>query len=582
MSRAVPRIAALAPDLRAAWNESRDSFVALGVFSCAINLLWLAPSIYMLQVYDRVLASGSAVTLLMLSLIGLFLLATMGVLEWVRARMLVRFGNRLHGQLAGRLFDISFRQSLLGGGQQSAGQPLQDLQGLRQFLGGPGLFAFFDAPWLPLYIALMFAFHPLFGWLAVLGALVLVGIAILQERRSAAMLREANREAAGSQAELSGTLANADAIEGLGMATQLRQRWDASYGRVLAAQTLASERAGLYSTSSRVIRLVLQSAVLGAGAWLVLDEQMSGGLMIAGSILLGRALAPIDQITGQWRTFVAARGQFARLNEVLNRIPAPQPRMSLPTPSGAVTAEALVVVPPGAQAPVLRGVSFTVMPGEIIGIIGPSAAGKSTLARVLLGIWPAQQGRVRLDGAEVHGWNRSELGPHVGYLPQGVELFDGTVAENIARFGEVVPEQVVAAAQLAGAHEMILRLPRGYDTPVGAVGGALTAGQRQRLGLARAVYGQPRLVVLDEPNSNLDEAGEIALAKALAALRQRATVFVISHRAGILPALDKLLVLNEGQLVAFGPRDEVRARLESRTIVPLPVQAARPAHGGVS
>jgi ATP-binding cassette subfamily C protein EexD len=540
---------------------------ALGVFSLCINVLWLVPSLYMLQIYDRVLGSGSKATLLMLSLIGLFLLITMGVLEWVRSQMLVRLSERLHGQLAGRLFDISFRQALATGGQQSSAQPLQDLQGLRQFLTGPGLPAFFDAPWLPFHVALMFAFQPLFGWLSVLGAVLLIVVAVLQERRSAPLLREANRDATVSQAGLARSLSNADAIEGLGMAAQLSRRWAVAYDRVLMGQTRASERAGLYVTSSRVVRLVLQSAVLGVGAWLVLNEQMSPGIMIAGSILLGRALAPIDQLTNHWKGFVAARGQFSRLNDWLTRVPVLQARMSLPAPTGAVTVEGLVVVPPGAQVPALHGVSFVAEAGDIIGVVGPSAAGKSTLARVLLGIWPTKQGRVRLDGAEVYGWDRAELGPHLGYLPQDVELFDGTVAENIARFGDVAPEQVVAAAQLAGVHELILRLPRGYDTVVGAVGGALTAGQRQRLGLARAVYGNPNLIVLDEPNSNLDEAGDTALVRALVALKMRgATVFVISHRSSILPAVDKLLALDEGRLVAFGPRDEVRARLREAQV----------------
>jgi ATP-binding cassette, subfamily C, bacterial EexD len=582
MSAVMQAKPALAEDLRRSWEASRGSVIALGVFSAGINLLWLVPSLYMLQVYDRVLPSGSEATLLMLSLIVLFLLATMGLLEWVRSQILVRLGERLHGELSGRLFEISFRQSLATAGQQSGAQPLQDLQALRQFLAGPGLRAFFDAPWLPLYVALMFAFHSLFGWLAVLGAAVLVAIAALQEKRSASLLIEANRDAITIQAGLSRTLANADAIEGLGMAARLRARWDAAYERVIDVQTRASERSGLYSTASRVIRLVLQSAVLGTGAWLVLAEQLSPGVMIGGSILLGRALAPIDLLTANWKGFVAARAQFVRLNEWLGRVPASEPRMALPAPTGALSAEGLVVVPPGAQSPVLRGITFMVEAGNAVGIIGPSAAGKSTLARVLLGIWPAAQGRVRLDGAEVFGWDRAELGPHLGYLPQDVELFDGTVAENIARFGEVDSQAVVAAAQLAGVHEMILRLPKGFDTRVAAMGGALTAGQRQRLGLARAVYGEPKLVVLDEPNSNLDEAGDAALVRALAALKARGvTVFVISHRSSILPAVDKLLWLSEGQLIAFGSRDDVRKKLNEACQGVQPLQlVAKPSGAG--
>lgn len=572
----------LAPDLKQVWANSRRSFLALGAFSACINLLWLVPTLYMMQVYDRVLTSGSAATLLMLSLISLFLLATMGMLEWVRSMLLVRLGERLHGELARRLFDVSYRQSLATSGQQATAQPLADLQGLRQFLTGSGLSALFDLPWLPFFVLLLFAFHPAFGLLSLSGAALLLSIAVLQERRSASLLLAAGKDAGAAQAGLVRTLANADAIEGLGMAARLGARWDSAYQRVLGAQTRASERSAVLAAASRVLRVILQSSVLGTGAWLVLHDRTTGGVMVAGSVLLGRALAPIDQLTAQWKFFVVARGQLRRLNDWLLAVPEPAPRMVLPAPVGNVAVEGLVVVPPGAQVPALRGLTFHVEAGQIVGIVGPSTAGKSTLARALLGIWSPVQGRVRLDGAEIHGRDRSELGPHLGYLPQDVELFDGTVAENIARFGAVEPEQVVAAARLAGVHEMILRLPHGYDTQVGAVGGALTAGQRQRLGLARAVYGNPRLIVLDEPNSNLDEAGDAALLKALLALKERgATVFVVSHRAGVVPALDKLLVLRDGQLVALGTPEEVNRRLQdSRSGTPLYVVSAAPCSVG--
>jgi len=580
---AVAGAGAPAEDIRRALGACRQSVVAVGAFSLAVNLLMLVPAIYMLQVYDRVLTSGSVPTLLMLSLVVLFLLATLGALEWVRSQILVRVSERLDGLLADRLFDVSFRQSLATGGQQSGAQPLLDMQGLRQFLTGPGLVAFFDAPWLPIYCLVMFAFHPWFGWMAVLSALLLVGIAVANERATAATLVEANREAAAAQSGVTRTLRNAEVIEALGMLGALRARWRARSGRVIAAQTRASRRGGALVSTSRFLRLTLQSAVLGLGAWLVLRNEMTPGLMIAGSILLGRALAPIDQLTAVWKQFVTAREQYGRLNEWLKRLPPAPERMALPAPSGVLSVENLAVIPPGGTTPVLRGVSFAAAPGEVIGIIGPTAAGKSTLARAILGVWPAAQGKVRLDGADVYGWTREELGPHVGYLPQDVELFDGTIAENIARCGEVDSERVVAAARLAGVHEMVLRLPQGYDTPVGAVGGILTGGQRQRIGLARAVYGEPKLVVLDEPNSSLDEAGDQALIEALRALKERGTtVLVISHRTGVLPVVDKLLVLRDGQVLAFGPRDEVRRQLHEAQRPAAATQPAAPAAGSVS
>jgi ATP-binding cassette subfamily C protein EexD len=565
-----------ADEIRAALARCRDSFVAVGIFSCGINVLFLVPAIYMLQVYDRVLTSGSQATLLMLTLIVLFLLATLGALEWVRTQIMVRVSQRVDALLGDRLFDLSFRQALVTGGSQSGAQPLQDLQGLRQFATGPGLLAFFDAPWVPVYLLVMFAMHPWFGWLGVLAAAALLAISIANERSTAALLQSANQEAAANQVLLARTLRNAEAIEALGMIGNLRRRWKRRSSNVLETQSRASAKGGRWVTLSRWLRLTLQSLALGLGAYLALKNEISSGMLIAGAILLGRALYPIDQLTGVWKQFVNAREQYARVNDWLRRIPSAPERMALPAPTGRVTVEAITVVPPGAQLPALRGVSFELAAGEIVGVIGPSAAGKTTLARTLLGIWPATQGKVRLDGADVYGWSRIELGPHLGYLPQDVELFDGTIAENISRFDEPDSDKVVAAARLAGVHEMVLRFPQGYDTVIGASGGALTGGQRQRIALARALYGDPKLIVLDEPNSSLDDAGDAALLAALLALKaRRATVVVISHRTGVLPAIDKLLVLKEGQLAAFGPRDEIRKKLQ-----PVPQATAQQAATG--
>ena len=552
-----------ADEIRGVLARCRQSFVAVGVFSCGINVLFLVPAIYMLQVYDRVLTSGSEPTLLMLTLIVLFLLATLGALEWVRTQIMVRVSQRIDALLGDRLFDLSFRQALVSGGVQSAAQPLQDLQGVRQFATGPGVLAFFDAPWMPLYLLVMFAMHPWFGWLGVLAAAALLGISIANERSTAALLKSANQDATANQALLARTLRNAEAIEALGMIGNLRRRWKERSDGVLETQSRASAKGGRWVTLSRWLRLTLQSLALGLGAYLALENEISSGMLIAGAILLGRALYPIDQLTGVWKQFIGAREQYRRLDDWLKRIPAQPARMSLPAPTGRISVEGITVVPPGAQLPALRSVSFEIAAGEIVGVIGPSAAGKTTLARTLLGIWPATQGRVRLDGADVYGWSRTELGPHLGYLPQDVELFDGTVAENIARFGDPDSDKIVAAARLAGVHEMVLKFPQGYDTVVGSSGGLLTGGQRQRIALARALFGEPKLVVLDEPNSSLDEAGDAALLSALLALKGRgATVVVISHRTGVLPAIDKLLVLKDGQLAAFGPRDEVRKRMQ--------------------
>jgi len=551
-----------ADEIRGALARCRQSLVAVAVFSCGINVLFLVPAIYMLQVYDRVLTSGSRSTLAMLTLIVLFLLATLGALEWVRTQIMVRVSQRIDALLGDRLFDLSFRQALVSGGVQSGAQPLSDLQGLRQFATGPGLLAFFDAPWVPLYLLVMFAMHPLFGWLGVVAAAALIGISIANERSTAALLKSANQEAAANQSLLARTLRNAETIEALGMIGNLRRRWKQRSNNVLETQSQASAKGGRWVSLSRWLRLTLQSLALGLGAYLALANEISAGMLIAGAILLGRALYPIDQLTSVWKQFVNAREQYRRVNDWLRRVPKAPERMALPAPAGRVTVEAVTVVPPGAQLPALRNVSFEIAAGEIVGVVGPSAAGKTTLARTLLGIWPATHGKVRLDGGDVYGWSRTELGPHLGYLPQDVELFDGTIAENIARFGELDSEKIVAAARLAGVHEMVLRFPQGYDTVVGSTGGVLTGGQRQRIALARALYGDPKLIVLDEPNSSLDDAGDAALLAALLALKtRRATVVVISHRTGVLPAIDKLLLLKDGQLAAFGPRDEVQRQL---------------------
>ncbi len=547
-------------DLERALSLCKGAFLSAAGFSMVINILMLAPSLYMLQIYDRVVATGNHATLLMLSLIIFFVFITMGLLEWVRSQILVRVSARLETLLNERIFGIAFQHALYSG--RGGGQALEDLTGLRQFLTGNGLFAFFDAPWMPFYIALLFAFHPWYGWFSVITGAILVAIAIINEKATAGMLEEANRVALAGRAQVGRNLRNAEVIEAMGMLRQVRRRWSDTAYQVLELQSAVSSRAGLIAAVSKIFRLTSQSLILGLGAYLVIEREITPGFMIAGSILLGRALAPIDMIIGVWKGFINARGQYARLQELL-RTPAPAEKMPLPPPRGEIQIENASIIPPGAKTPAIKNLSLTIERGDILGVLGPSGAGKSTLSRALLGVWPTASGKIRLDGAEIFAWNRDQLGPYIGYLPQDIELFEGSIGENIARFGDIDPEKVVAAAKMADVHDLILRLPDGYDTIIGAQGGVLSGGQRQRIGLARALYGEPVLVVLDEPNSNLDEQGEQALANSINRLRERqATVIVVTHRHNILNHVSKLLVLNDGELVVYGRKDLVIAHLQ--------------------
>ncbi|MBT5826499.1 MAG: type I secretion system permease/ATPase [Gammaproteobacteria bacterium] len=552
-------------ELREALVLCKGAFLSAAAFSLVINILMLTPVIYMLQLYDRVLSSRSEETLAMLTLIVVAIFITQGALEWVRSQILVRVSTKLETLLNKRLFVIAYKKSLYTGGQQANGQPLDDLTSLRQFLTGNGLFAFFDAPWLPIYIALMFLFHWSYGWVAIFAATILIVLAIINEKSTHKVLNEANSLAAQGRALVNKNLRNAEVIESMGMLDDVHKRWLKGSEKVLLLQAIASSRAGLISSVSKTLRMLFQSLVLGLGAYLAIEQEISPGLMIAGSILLGRALAPIDLMIGNWKGFVLARAQYGRLNELLHQIPEDAEKMSLPEPKGCIQIQQAVIAPPGSKVAVIKGVSLMIEAGDSVGIIGPSGAGKSTLVRALLGIWPAASGKIRLDGADVFAWNRMELGPYIGYLPQDIELFEGTISENIARFGELDAEKVVLAAKMSDVHELILRLPNGYDTVIGATGGNLSGGQRQRIGLARALYGNPKLVVLDEPNSNLDEQGEIALAKALAQLKQaQVTVIIVTHRNSVLGSVDKLLMLDEGLLLAYGPRDEVLSHLQKQ------------------
>jgi len=551
--------------LKKALKACRESFISVGFFSFFINALMLVPTFYMLQVYGRVITSGSLTTLAMLTLIMTALVLTLGSLEWIRSRIMVRVSTRLDVLLSRQVYRASFKRALDSGGMDASAQSLNDLTGLRQFLSGNGLFAFFDAPWLPIYIAVMFLFHPWFGWVATGSALLLLALAVLNERLTGPALAQANKEHIGATLQTTKNLRNAEVIESMGMLETLMDRWGRRQRNVLLLQSLASDRGAIISTLSRTFRLLVQSLVLGLGAYLAVDHQVGAGLVFAGSILLGRALAPIDLIIGSWKGFIAARSQYGRLNDVLDKLQAQPERMSLPAPQGHVQVENLVVAAPGSRTPIIKNISFSAPAGCTVGIIGPSAAGKSTLARALIGVWPPQHGVVRLDGADISAWDKQELGPYIGYLPQDIELFEGTVGENIARFAEVDSAKVILAAMTAGVHEMILLLPDGYDTVIGSEGIMLSAGQRQRIGLARALYGSPRLIILDEPNSNLDDVGDRALAGAVQQLKLTgATLFVITHRTNIVSQLDRLMVLNAGVISIYGPRELVLAELNAQ------------------
>lgn len=544
--------------------QFRKTFYSLAAFSCVINVLGLTPSLYMLQVYDRVLTSRNETTLLMLTLLvaGLYLLSA--ALEFARSTVLIRVGNKLDMMLNQRVFNAAFERNLkMGGGNPS--QALNDLTNVRQFLTGNALFAFFDTPWTPIYMAVGFMIHPLLGGIMLGGSIVLVFLAYLNNISTQKPLADANKAAIGASHFADNHLRNAEVIESMGMLPGLRARWAKQHERVLSLQTLASDRGARLSTLTRFVRMFLQSLILGAGALLVIAGDITAGMMIVCSILMGKALSPVEQVIGSWKTMLSAKESYGRLEEMLKNAPARGETLSLPKPKGDLTVENLIAGAPGQQATILRGVNFAATAGDVVGVIGPSASGKSTLARLLVGVWAPRVGHVRLDGADVYHWNKDELGPYMGYLPQDIELFDGTIAENIARFGEVKSNQVIEAAQRAGVHDMILRFPQGYDTPLGLGGIALSGGQKQRIGLARAIYGTPALVVLDEPNSNLDDVGEAALVATIQNLKQLGTtVVLITHRMNILQVVDKLLVMREGAVTMFGPRQDVLTALQQQ------------------
>ncbi|WP_446469923.1 type I secretion system permease/ATPase [Xenorhabdus stockiae] len=563
-------------------------FWTIGLFTAFINLLMLVPSIYMLQIYDRVLPSSNTMTLLMLTLITLGMYAIIGGLEYIRSQVVIRIGSQFDMCLNQRVYTASY-ESNLKNGSTDAGQMLNDLSTIRQFLTGSALFAFFDAPWFPVYLGVIFLFSPYLGLLALVGALILIALAVLNQWLSHSPLAQASHLSLRSANLASTNLRNAEVIEALGMLPALRRRWFGLHERFLNFQRIASERSASITAITKTVRMALQSLILGLGGWLAIEGNITPGMMIAGSILMGRALSPIEQLIQAWKSWNAARLSWQRLDNLLKAQPERKSGMTLPAPNGTLLLEKVFASPPGKikaakstekNKPVLQDINFSLEAGDILGVIGPSASGKSTLARLLVGVWQAQEGVVRLDGADIYQWNKDELGSHIGYLPQDIELFAGTIAENIARFNDIDAEKVIEAAEKAGVHDLVLNLEQGYDTQIGAGGMGLSGGQKQRIGLARALYGNPSLVVLDEPNSNLDDIGEKALSRAINQLRQQGkTVVVITHRPALLSQTNKVLLLVQGKTQLFGPSQQVMAALaqsasvQSASVQTTPVQA---------
>ena len=558
----------------------RQEFLIVGALSFLTNLLMLSPTIYMLQVFDRVLSSGSELTLIAVSLITLLLFGVMACSEWLRSRILVKAGMQFDEQLSTRVFNASF-EAYLGQSSTNPSRAFGDLIQIRQFLTGNGIFALFDAPWAPIYIAVTFFLHPWLGVLSLIFALVQAGLAWFGHRHTVTPAEDAATASSESTAYLQSKLRNAEVLESMGMIGNLRARWDGKYQTWMEKNAAATGITHRITAWSKFIRYSQQSLSLGAGALLVIDGQLSPGAMIAANVLMARALAPIDQLVGTWRGFESSRRAFERLEELLLEFPERDPALSRVAPTGEITLRGVVASAPGRTTPILKNISFAIPAGTVVAVLGPSGSGKSTLARVIVGIWPDVAGDVLLDGLPIGSWNRVELGTHLGYLPQDVELFEGSIAENIARLGQVDSVNVIEAARSAGLHEMILRFPKGYDTPIGEAGGLLSGGQRQRIGLARAIYGDPALIVLDEPNANLDDAGETALLRTVSDLKAKGkTVLLITHRPGAIAVADRLMILRDGEIIANGPRDAVIAALRAPGAPPpatQPIASPQPA-----
>lgn len=566
-------------ELRQAIEDQRPQIMRSFVYSLIAGILVLAPTFYMFEVYGRVLDSRSEKTLLVLTLLVVWVYVVMEVLEWARLEIMRRSGNSFDQALRKRVFNAILQINRIRG-QSSGVQPLTDLKTLREFFHSPALMAAFESPTSLVFLVILFVLSPLLGYVSLGLAIIQVVLGYLNDRRTQPLLLEANKSAIQAQTYADASLRNAQVIEAMGMLRSIHRRWFDKQRSFLKQQAIASERAGGFQAATKFLQLFMSSGLLGLGAWLVLHDGLLGGpgMMIVASVLGGRVVQPMAQLVTNWKQVVNARDAYTRLDQMLNAVPPRDPSMPLPAPVGKLLVESLVAGAPGTQAPIIRGVQFGLSPGEVLAVIGPSASGKTTLARLLVGLWPAMSGKVRLDGSDVYLWNKEELGPHMGYLPQSVELFEGTIAENIARFYEPDPVLVEKAARDMGLHEFILSLPQGYNTQIGPEGHNFSGGQRQRIAAARAIYGNPALVVLDEPNSSLDEAGDQSLANMINARKAIGTTFVvITHRTSLLGVSDKILLMRDGAQQAFGPRDEVLkalAQAQQKAAQPLPPAAA--------
>jgi len=544
--------------LQIAYGRFRATLLTTLLFSFCINLLMFVGPLYMLQIYDRVLSSRNATTLLMISAISVLLLVSYGLLEFTRSKLLVRAGMQFDDVIASPVFNRVVRQQTANP-QSGAQIALSDIDKVREFMTGQGILAFFDAPWVPLFLALIYAFHPLLGLVATGGAVVIFALALANEFATRNELQEAGKASQGATHFVSTTMQNAEVIRALGMEKQLTKRWLDRHDTTLGHQATASGRAGAILASSKFVRMSLQVAILGTGAYLAMNQQISAGIMIAASIVMGRALAPVEQAVGQWKQFVAARGAQKRLKQLFTVIGDEEERLELNEPKGKLTVEQLFASVPGSRDTLLKNINFSVEPGEILAVIGPSGSGKSTLVRHIVGASLPASGAVRLDGTELHHWGPDQLGRNLGYLPQDVKLFRGSVAENISRFVEQpLDTDIIAAAGLSGAHDMVQHLGQGYETDVGDGGNMLSGGQRQRVGLARAVYANPALIVLDEPNSNLDSSGEQALIACIQELKKRGkTLVLVTHKTNLLALSDKTLMIVNGAVEKYGPTKEL-------------------------
>ncbi|MER8373617.1 type I secretion system permease/ATPase [Mesorhizobium sp. M1406] len=559
--------------LAAVLASFRRAFSGIAVMSGVVNILALTGSFFMLQVYDRVIPGRSVPTLVGLVVFAGTLFVFQGVLELIRSRLLVRIGMaldaRMSGQVYAALMRLPLRTKLAGDGLQS----LRDLDQVRSFLSSVGPTALFDLPWMPLYLGICFLFHFWIGMTALAGAVILFGLTLFAEARTREPAKRANSQAAARNTLAEATRRNVEVLQAMGFGSRIAERWSGINADYLSTNAKASDLAGTLGTVSKILRMMLQSGILAIGAWLVIHQEATGGIMIASSIMLGRALAPIELAIAHWKGFVNARQAWARLTQLLALLPETATSVDLPAPTSALKVEAISVTPPGERRVVVQDASFALEKGAGLGIVGPSASGKSSLVRAIAGIWLPMRGTVRLDGATLDQWSPEELGSHIGYLPQDVQLFDGTIAENIARFEpRAASDKILAAARAAGVHDLVVHLPEGYETRIGEAGSALSAGQRQRVALARALYGDPFLVILDEPNSNLDAEGEAALTEAIQGVRARGGIaVVVAHRPSALASLDQVLVMANGRVQAFGPKSEVLNKVTRSSGVPLKV-----------